>query len=84
MLSSLLISFEKFSRNFNEDVLCLFFAFVAFVGSIATFGIGSVAISGVGSVATSDVGSGVGILSKFVIGNNQLLQKLLRRFCLVL
>ena len=81
MFSSLLISFKKFSRNFNEDVLHLV---VAFVGSIATFGIGFVAISGVGSVATSDVGSGVGILSKFVIGNNRLLQKLLRPFCLVL
>ena len=84
MFSSLLISFKKFSRNFNEDVLCLLFTFVAFVRSIATFGIGFVAISGVGSVATSDVGSGVGILSKFVIGNNRLLQKLLRPFCLVL
>ena len=46
-------------RNFNEDILRLVFAFVTFVGSVATSG--SVA----SSVADSGVGSSVGILSKF-------------------
>ena len=62
----------------------MFFPFVAFVGSIATSDIGSHVTSGVGSAATPDVGSGVGILSKFVIGNNLPLRKLLRPFSLVL
>ena len=68
-----------FSRNFYKDILCLVFAFVAFVGTVAS------SSSVVSSVATSDsvAGSGVGILSNFFIGNNLHLI-LLRTFCLVL
>ena len=51
---SLLISFKKFSCNFNEDILCLAFVFV---GSVA----------GIGSVAGSGVDLGIGSLSKFLL-----------------
>ena len=51
----------------------LSFAFVAFVGSVATSG----------SVAGSGVGSRVGVLFKFFSGNNLLLN-LLRTFSLAL
>ena len=54
--SSFWISFKKFSRNFNEDILRLVLAFIAFVGS----------------VATSGVGSSVRVISKIFIGNNLL------------
>ena len=67
---SFLISFKKFSHNFNEDISRLLFAFV---GSVA----------GSGSVVGFVVSTRVGILSKFFIGNNQFL-KLLRTFSLAL
>ena len=70
IFSSFLILFKNSSRNFKEDILCLVFVFVAYVGYV-------------GSVATSGVGSRAGILSKFFIGNNLLL-KLLRAFSLAL
>ena len=67
--SSFLVLLKNSSRNFKEDILCLVFEFVAFVGFVATSG----------SVA----GSRVGILSQFFIRNNLLL-KLLRTFSLAL
>ena len=36
--SSFLLSFKNSLRNFNQDILRLVFAFVAFVGSVATSG----------------------------------------------
>ena len=74
IFSSFLISFKKFSRNFNEDILRLVFACFAYVGSAATFG--------VSSAVTSSVVSRVGILSRFFIGDNLLLK--LRTFSLTL
>ena len=72
--SSFLISFKNFSHNSYENILWLVFAFVAFVGSVATSG--SVAASGVGLCVFYG-------LCKFCIGNNQLL-KLLRTFSVTL
>ena len=71
--SSFLISFENSSRNFNGNILRLFFAFVAFLGSVATSGF----------VAGSGVGWRVGTLSKYFVWNNMLL-KLSRIFSLAL
>ena len=51
---SLLISFKKFSCNFNEDILCLT---SVFVGSVTGFG----------SAAGSGVDSRIGILSNFLL-----------------
>ena len=56
-----------------------FAAFVAFVNFAATFGSVAGYFSTSCSVAGFDVGSSVGILFKFVIGNNLLL-KLLKTF----
>ena len=70
-----IISFINLCCNFNLDFLSL-----VGVGSLTCFGVGSVATSG--SVFGS-VGSRVGILSKFVIGNNLLL-KLITTFSLAL
>ena len=67
--SSFLTLFKNSSRNFNEDILRLIFAFLYFVGSVATSG----------SVAGSGISSRDGIFSTFFIGNNLLL-KLLRIF----
>ena len=61
--------------------MLLFFAFFAFVGYVAAFGVGSVPTSG--SVASAVAGSRVGIWSKFFIGNIVLL-KLLKLFSLAL
>ena len=83
--SSFLISLKDFSWNFNVDILCLVFAFVAFFffffGSVAAGAsvAGSFATSGY--VSGSGVGSCVGISSTFFIGSNVLL-KLLRSFSL--
>ena len=70
ILYSFLISFQKFSRSFNEDILRLVFAFVGFFATSC-------------SVSGTAAGSGVEIWSKFFIGNNLIL-KLLRPFSLAL
>ena len=70
---SFLISFWNSLHKFNGDILRLVFPFAAFVAS----GVGSDA----GCNGDSNDGSRVGILSKFLIGNNLLL-KLLRTFSL--
>ena len=80
--SSFLNSLKDFSWNFNVDILCLVFAFVAFFfGSVVACAsvAGSFATSGY--VSGSGVGSCVGISSTFFIGSNVLL-KLLRSFSL--
>ena len=53
------------------------------VGTVGTFGVASAAAFGVGSAACLGVCSLVGILYKFVIGNNLLL-KLFKLFSLAL
>ena len=60
IFSSFLILLKNYLRNFNEDILRLVFAFIAFFGS----------------VACSGVDSRVGILSIFFIGNNLILKLL--------
>ena len=67
--SSFLISFKKFSRNFNDYILHLVCAFFAFLGFFATSGF----------AAGSGVVLRVEILSKLFLGNNLLL-RLLRTF----
>ena len=59
------------------------FAYVAFVGSVASSGSVAGSFANSGSVAGSGVGSHVEILSKYFIRNNLLL-KLLRTFSLAL
>ena len=80
ILYSFLISFQKFSRSFNEDILRLVFAFVGFFATSNSVA-GSFATSC--SVSGTAAGSGVEIWSKFFIGNNLIL-KLLRPFSLAL
>ena len=67
--SSFLISFKKFSRNFNDYILHLACASFAFLGFFATSGF----------AAGSGVVLRVEILSKLFLGNNLLL-RLLRTF----
>ena len=64
--SSFSILFKNSSRNFNEDILRLVFAFLVFVAFVATSG----SVSGSSS---SGVVSHIQILSKVFIGNSQLL-----------
>ena len=75
IFSSFLISFKKFSRNFNGDIFLL----ASGVSNAFGFGIGSCVGSGAGSGAGSVFGSGVGVgvglgvgftvLSWFIIKN---------------
>ena len=62
-----LILFKSSSGNFNEDILCLVFAFVAFAATSASV---TGSLAPFGSVA----GSSVGVLFKFFIGNNLVLK----------
>ena len=63
LFSSFLISFKNSSRNFNEELLRLVFAFAVSV---------SASVSVAGAVAGFGAGWCVGVLSKNFIGNNLL------------
>ena len=71
IFSSFLISFKKFSHNFNGDIFLL----ASGVSNAFGFGVGSCVGSGAGSVVGSGVGVGVGlsvgftVLSWFIIKN---------------
>ena len=65
-MPSFLISFRNSLRNFNEDILCLVFVFVDFIGSVATSG----------SVAGSDVDWHVGFFLSVFVPFSKLLNSL--------
>ena len=62
--SSFLVSFKNYSCNFKGEILRLVFAFAAFVTFV---------VSGAGWNADSNVCPRVQDLSKFFIGNNQVI-----------